>query len=254
MIKKFIFSLIPREYIWALVDFIKPKTFGQLGEDSVIENHLIWLGLDINKKGSYVDIGAYHPTRYSNTYKFYKKGSSGYVIDIGLRKKKIWKILRPRDIFINTAVVQNSYKQKTINFVMKDDYGNVTDHLENSGVIKDFSKNEANIHKVKATTADEICKKIIEDKNWTQATWKFLNIDIEGMDEIFIKDLNLTELSPDIIAIEFFLPKEISFVDKVSYISSCNLIKDLSEKGFVLQSICGPTLIFVRIQSYKRNR
>ena len=71
------------------------------------------------------------------------------------------------------------------------------------------------------------------------------------MDESFIKDLDLIKLSPDVIAIEYFLPKKISFIEKINYISSCDLIKDLREKGFTLQSICGPTLILVSIKSKK---
>ena len=65
-----------------------PKSYSQLGEDLVIENHLTWLGIDIHKKGFYVDIGAYHPLDGSNTYKLYKNGSSGgVVVDVGIQKK-----------------------------------------------------------------------------------------------------------------------------------------------------------------------
>ena len=87
MIKKYISYLFPKEYVWAVLDLFIPKTFGQLGEDAVIENHLAWLGLDVKKKGSYIDIGAFHPTRGSNSFKFYKKGCSGYAIDIGEKKE-----------------------------------------------------------------------------------------------------------------------------------------------------------------------
>lgn len=253
MIKKFILSLIPKEYFWCLIDLFKPKTFGQLGEDAIIENHLIWLGIDINKKGCYVDIGAYHPTRNSNTYKFYKKGSSGYVIDIGDRKKKLWSAVRSRDIFINTAVVQNSYKDKTVNFIMKDSYGSATDHLKESGIVKNNLNNKTRLLEVKASTANQICDILIQDKNWTQANWKFISIDIEGMDEIFLKDLDLIKLSPDVIAVEFFIPKKISIVNKVDFIINCDLVKDLKEKGYILQSIAGPTLIFIRLKSYITN-
>lgn len=250
MIKKFILSLLPKEYFWALIDFFKPKTFGQLGEDSVIENLITWLGLDVSKKGKYIDIGAFHPTRGSNTFKFYKNGCNGYAIDIGERKKKIWNILRPRDIFLNTAVVQNSNTNEYTNFVMKDSYGSATDHMEKAGIIVN-DNNSLNTIKVKTTTANQICDILHKDNNWINAPWKFISIDIEGMDEVFINDLDLIKLAPDIIAIEYFIPKNISFTDKISYILKCDLILNLKEKGFVLQSVCGPTLILVRIKSKK---
>lgn len=79
------------EYLMVLRAIFAPKSFGQLGEDAVIENHSGWLGLPVNNKGAYLDIGCFHPTRYSNNYRFYRLGSKGYVIDIGNRKKKIWQ-------------------------------------------------------------------------------------------------------------------------------------------------------------------
>jgi len=249
MIKKYLKSLVPKEFIWALLDIIKPNVFGQLGEDAVIENHLSWLGLDINKKGMYVDIGAFHPTRGSNTFKFYKKGSMGYAIDVGKKKKRLWKILRPRDIFINTAVVNNSYKEEFVDFIMRDGYGAMTDYVKKRGVIKETIYHRKNMTKIKATKANEICNIITNDSRWSIAPWKFITIDIEGMDEFFIKDLDLKKLAPDVLAIEYFIPKQISYLDKIKYLSNCDLILNLKTKGYALQSICGPTLILVRVQS-----
>ena len=58
-----------------------PRSYSQLGEDLVILNHLERLGKNIKSPGFYVDIGAFHPLDGSNTYKLYRNGSSGVVID-----------------------------------------------------------------------------------------------------------------------------------------------------------------------------
>ena len=143
----------------------------------------------------------------------------------------------------------NGYKNETIRFIMKDSYGTATDHLKEVGIIKNNSNIKTNDLEVKATKASKICDIVIKDNNWNQANWKFLSIDVEGIDEVIIKDLDIIKLSPDVIAIEYFIPKKISFINKLDYIVDSDLIRYLKEKGFALQSISGPTLILVRIKS-----
>ncbi|WP_083522075.1 FkbM family methyltransferase [Desulfovibrio fairfieldensis] len=50
--------------------------YGQNAEDMIAEKFF-----DTNYKGFYVDIGAHHPQRFSNTYSFYQKGWRGINID-----------------------------------------------------------------------------------------------------------------------------------------------------------------------------
>ena len=249
-LKVVLLSFIPKEYIWALQDIFSPKTFGQLGEDAVIENHLEWLGLPANEQGVYLDIGAYHPTKGSNSYRFYRRNSHGYAIDIGKRKEKIWKALRPRDTFINAAVVPNSWEKDHIEFFMGNSYGQATDHVSGLGVGKDSA--EGSTVKVKTLTANALSEFICKDPTWDKAPWRFISIDIEGLDDEFVRDLDLAKLAPDVLAVEYFLPSHIPVWDKMSFlVNSCDVIKDIQKKGFVLQSICGPTLIMVRTASRK---
>ena len=56
--------------------FIKKKTYSQFGEDLIIDS---FFGEYI---GKYVDIGCYHPIKYSNTALLHKKGWKGINIDL----------------------------------------------------------------------------------------------------------------------------------------------------------------------------
>ena len=49
--------------------FYKRYSFSQEGEDIILNNIL-----NDKKSGFYIDIGAHHPVRFSNTYLFYLKG------------------------------------------------------------------------------------------------------------------------------------------------------------------------------------
>ena len=59
----------------------------------------------VNKNnGKYVDLGAFHPMRLSNTYLLYKKGWNGINIDIHSFSIDLFNYLRPNDINFNMAV------------------------------------------------------------------------------------------------------------------------------------------------------
>ena len=75
------------------------SSFSQGGED------LILAGLLTQKlNGFFVDIGAFHPYKFSNTFRFYRKGWSGINIDAAPGSMDIFRELRPRDINIEAAI------------------------------------------------------------------------------------------------------------------------------------------------------
>jgi FkbM family methyltransferase len=77
------------------------KSYSQEGEDMILRR--IFEG---KKKGFYVDIGAYHPKRFSNTYYFYKKGWSGINVDAMPGSMKLFNRWRSRDINLEVAVAK----------------------------------------------------------------------------------------------------------------------------------------------------
>lgn len=79
---------------------LKPNLcFGQDGEDLILDRLL-----DRQAKGFYVDVGAHHPARFSNTYLFYQRGWRGINIDAMPGSMRAFKRLRPRDINIEAGV------------------------------------------------------------------------------------------------------------------------------------------------------
>lgn len=74
-------------------------SFSQKGEDLVIDKIL-----QHKSRGFYVDIGAHHPTRLSNTYRFYKKGWAGINIEPNPTMHNLLLRKRPRDINLNVGV------------------------------------------------------------------------------------------------------------------------------------------------------
>lgn len=243
-IKKILIALVPKHYLYFFSDLLVPKSFGQLGEDMVIHNHLSKFCLSPNELGSYIDIGCFHPSKGSNTFKFYRNGSSGLVIDVGKKKKRFWALVRPRDKFIDAAVVPLSYKDKKIKFLKQPGYGEETDHAHGGGILSGDHKLSIESEVINPAQITDIC---IKETNWFDASWRFINIDIEGLDEEVILDFDLKFLKPDVIAIEKFLPKDLPQTEKIQYHGTSNLTKKLTKRGYSLSSISGPTLIYMRV-------
>lgn len=82
-------------------------SFAQEGEDI-----LLLRMLEGRQRGFYVDIGAHHPKRFSNTYLFYQMGWRGINIDAMPGSMRLFRRQRPRDINIETVVGRENSVQK----------------------------------------------------------------------------------------------------------------------------------------------
>ena len=65
------------------------------------------------KTGVFIDAGCNHPIKNNNTYLLYKKGWKGMGIDGSNKFKKLWKLHRPKDLFIS-SVLSNKITKKII--------------------------------------------------------------------------------------------------------------------------------------------
>jgi hypothetical protein len=75
-------------------------SFSSAGEDMVLR-HLI--GSD-KMDGFYVDVGAYHPVKHSNTYFFYIHGWRGINVDARPGTRRLFEKERPRDINLELGI------------------------------------------------------------------------------------------------------------------------------------------------------
>jgi len=83
----------------ALSDGFGAISYSQEGEDLILRR--VFEG---RRSGFFVDVGAHHPSRFSNTYYFYKLGWSGINIDATPGSMRLFRRRRPRDINVEAAV------------------------------------------------------------------------------------------------------------------------------------------------------
>jgi hypothetical protein len=78
-------------------------SFASAGEEMILR-HVI--GSD-KRDGFYVDVGAYHPVLFSNTYFFYLNGWTGINIEARPGSREAFEKVRPRDINLEMGVSLN---------------------------------------------------------------------------------------------------------------------------------------------------
>jgi hypothetical protein len=95
---KTVAKLLPNNIKGALKQFhifqdFSTRSYAQEGEDLLLARCLAYRDM-----GFYVDIGAHHPKRFSNTYLFYRRGWCGINIGAMPGSMSQFRRVRPRDI------------------------------------------------------------------------------------------------------------------------------------------------------------
>jgi FkbM family methyltransferase len=94
----------PRWVKYELLDGHSRRSFSQEGEDLVLTR---MLEFEAAVPRFYVDVGANHPKRYSNTYAFYTRGWNGLAIEPDPDLARRFTICRPRDKVLAVGIADN---------------------------------------------------------------------------------------------------------------------------------------------------
>lgn len=195
VIKRFIHPTVRKKlasFRDSLLDAHAIKSYSQEGEDLVLARILGDLKIT---KGFFVDIGAHHPTRFSNTYFFYRRGWRGINVDALPGTKKLFERMRSRDITIECGVGAQKGVLKYFAF--------------NEPALNTFSEQEAKkkdvhpYHIIKTLQIPVITLKQILDDNMPGGTQiDFMTIDVEGFDHEVISSNDWNLYRPRVVLVE----------------------------------------------------
>lgn len=149
--------------------------------------------------GFYVDIGAHHPFRLSNTAYLWALGWNGLNVDASKFTIKLFEKYRPEDINLCKAVVSGEQAKNadSITFFFSDEVDNCATCDPNIAKERNLNKQVT----VPSITLDHLidlaCLKF-------DGEFDLLNIDIEGLDEVVITNLGLWPKKPSILMIEIY--------------------------------------------------
>jgi FkbM family methyltransferase len=169
-------------------------SFSQEGEDIVLESLLT--DLPNNYKGFYVDIGAHHPFRFSNTYLYYLKGWRGINIDPTPGCMKEFFKYRKRDINLQIGI---SNKNGKMNFYCFNEPAlNTFDEQ-----VANERKNLPNYHVIKTVEVQVARLKDVFDQYLHPNTKiDFISIDVEGLDKLVLDSNDWNKYRPNFLLVE----------------------------------------------------
>ena len=195
-------NFLSRIYIFLTWDPSISYSYSQEGEDMVLKRIF-----DNQTNGFYIDVGAHHPKRFSNTYNFYLKGWKGINIDAMPRSMDLFDKIRPRDINLELGVGQ---KEQQLNY-----------YIFNEPALNSFSK-ELSQTRDKAQDSyfiKDIIKVEVKPLNKILDTYlinneiDFLNVDVEGLDLDVLKSNDWSKYRPKFVLVEI-LSSNLHDIDK----------------------------------------
>lgn len=163
-------------------------SYSQFGEDKLLRSLLP------ERFGTYVDIGAGHPVRNSNTYYFYKRGWRGLLVEANPQLCKLLTSTRRRDTTIN-ALVDESASDDTRLWLFEPSELSTADESRASELIKQgFALRETRCLPSIALRELPIASSPQDPS--------LLSIDVEGFDLRALRGNDWDKFSPRVICVE----------------------------------------------------
>lgn len=234
MLKKIIKQILPKNII-KLFSKIKndyfnsyaTESFSQEGEDMILKRLF-----ENYQTGFYVDVGAHHPKRFSNTYYFYLQGWHGINIDAMPGSMEAFNRIRPRDINIETPVsgkkeilTYYAFNEPALNGFSKE-LSEERDRLGNYFI--KFTKD------IETATMEEILDSNLPKNQQID----FLSIDVEGLDFMVLKSNNFEKYKPKVILIEIL-------ESSLSEIEDHEIANFLAQQNYTIYAKAVNTVFFI---------
>ena len=179
---------------WFPLDkFLSHRSYSQEGEDMVLRG---FYEDKKNYRGFYIDIGAHHPFRFSNTMYFYKKGWKGINIEANTKALKLFKVFRKRDINLNIGI---SGIQQVLMFYCFNESA-LNGFSKEISLERDNKNNYKIIDTIKVQT--QPLSDVLDQYLPEEQEIDFLTIDAEGLDFEILKSNDWEKYKPTYILVE----------------------------------------------------
>lgn len=203
------------------------RSWSQEGEDRIL-NRIF----EQQEFGFYIDIGAHHPRRFSNTYLLYRRGWRGINIDAMPGSMRAFNKIRPRDINLEIAIADRQteldyyiFNEPALNGFSRD--LSQERHAAASGyVIEDVIKVEVlQLHEVLHQHLPA-CQSI-----------DFMSVDVEGLDFQVLKSNDWNRYRPTYVLVEV-LESSLHEIEK------SEIGRFMRVTGYILFAKCLNTVFF----------
>jgi FkbM family methyltransferase len=175
-----------------LMDVDAVRSYSQEGEDMILRRIF-----HEKPVGFYVDVGAHHPRRFSNTYYFYRRGWSGINIDATPGSMRLFRRWRPRDINLEMAI--GSEEAELVFFMFNESALNTFDaalaRSRDQGLYRIVREQRIPVQSLAA---------VLEAYLPAHRPIDFLSVDVEGMDLNVLQSHDWERVRPECVLVECF--------------------------------------------------
>lgn len=186
-VKRLLRPLVPAR----IYDPCRQPSYSQDGEDRILARVF-----DQQTVGCYVDVGAHHPRRFSNTYLFYRRGWQGINIDATPGSMGPFRRERPRDLNLEIGVAEQP--------------GTLRFHVFDEPALNTFdAARAARLHSQGPYRVQRVCpvavaplRDILRDHLPPQSQIDLLTVDVEGADLAVLRSNDWQSYRPRAIVVE----------------------------------------------------
>lgn len=204
--------------------------FGQEGEDAVLAGLIDPEG---NRKGFFVDVGAHHPTRFSNTWKFYQAGWRGINIDPTPGSMSPFRELRAEDVNLEVGISREAAKRKFYCYNEPALNGIDNDRREE---LKDTHYKLEGVIDIETLSLSDI----LDHHGQGFATPSFLTIDVEGLEIEVLSSHDWKRFPFDFVLIEQRLPD-------LTVLKESEVWEFMAGRGYKAVACTGRTVFYQRV-------
>lgn len=232
-LKNTVKQIVPEKYHWQLYNGFKNHTswrsrsYSSFGEDQVIHNLVTK-----KRNGFYVDVGAFHPHKYSNTYYFYKYFNwQGINIEPNPGNFKLFEKDRSRDLNLNLGVADK--KGELRYFMFNDGLYNTFDETRKTELVSQGIPLVGE-KTIPVSPLAEVFATYLQGRSID-----FMNVDVEMLDLMVLNSNDWSKYRPEVIAIE-------DHAFQIEHHAHSPIYQLLSKQGYRIESKCHFTSIYKR--------
>lgn len=206
------------------------KSYSQEGEDMILQR--LFEG---QAQGFYIDIGAHHPWRFSNTYHFYRQGWRGINIDAMPGSMKPFIKVRPRDINLEVPIAEEERQAQF--FCFNDPALNTFDavraqKIERETPFRLTQKVSLNTQRLETLLHQHLPANQVID---------FMSVDAEGHDMAVLLSNDWQHFIPRVVLVEQFVDNLVAMDSPIHHF--------LTERHYVLFASTYNSKIYVHLDS-----
>lgn len=209
------------------------ESFSQSGEDLIVNFLLGSLSLTDNM--TYLDIGAFHPTKINNTYFFYRGNRRGVLVEPNVAMAELLREVRPRDVTL-VAGIGVTAEDEAEYFVMSEPSWNTFSREEAEHIVK-MTGGRVTIQEVRKLPLLDI-NDVMEEHFGGAPT--FVSIDTEGLDLAILQSIDYERYRPKTICAETLICGSRETVPEIP--------EFMATQGYVVRGQTFVNMIFVDSQ------